>query len=130
MYETKNQCNELNKTETVPADESDFNTKQFTAADLKNIQLKDYSGKCTPDKFTETCQYVEIQCAADKKIVVKKTSLCWLLGKESTKLSSDRLLRVRAQLPKHTKSVKYVRKQMQRPKRVIIKRKQKKVIKF
>lgn len=126
-YEMRNQCVELNGTESVPIDDSNISSIQFAASDLRNIQLKDYSGKCEPSEVSETGPYIEIICAGEKKIVVKKTSFCWLLGKDSTKLSSDRLLRVRAQLTKQIKnrSLLYPKNQMFLRKRKKIKRKQK-----
>lgn len=88
-YEMRNQCVELNGTESVPIDDSNISSIQFAASDLRNIQLKDYSGKCEPSEVSETGPYIEIICAGEKKIVVKKTSFCWLLGKDSTKLSKS-----------------------------------------
>lgn len=74
-----------------------LNSKQesYTLPDLKNIQLKDYTGKYKHKNIGERSPYVEMYNAAGKRIVVKKTSLCWLLREESQKLSSDRLERVK-----------------------------------
>lgn len=48
------------------------------------------------DKEIEaTSPYVEIITDDNKRIVVKKMSLCWLWRSDSRKLSNDRLLRVR-----------------------------------
>lgn len=69
--------------------------KQLTVSDLKNITLKNYAEKKS-NPITETSPYVEL-CYGCKRIVVKKTSLCWLLRPDGgPKLSNDRLLRVRA----------------------------------
>lgn len=73
---------------------SQFNSIQLTMNDLKNIQLKNYAAKAKPEDVDATGPYVQIKCCGDKQIVVRKTSLCWLLSTESKKLSSDRLLRV------------------------------------
>lgn len=61
---------------------------------LQNIKLKNYHGKIVGKKITETSPYVEIKCHESSPIIVKKTSLCWLLGSEQQKLSNDRLRRV------------------------------------
>lgn len=68
--------------------------------DLKNIRLNDFSGKLKRTVIDERSPYAEIQSARGKRIVVKKTSLCWLLRKESKKVSSDRLVRVRQTVKK------------------------------
>lgn len=70
-------------------------SKIFKVPDLRNIKLNDYTGKLKQDVNNESSSYVEIETYGGKSIIVKKTSLCWLLRKESRKLSSDRLLRVR-----------------------------------
>lgn len=80
------------------------NSIQLTANDLKNIQLKNYAGKIEPSAIDGTGPYVSIKCSMNKIIAVKKTSLCWLLGVDCKKLSSDRLLRVM-----HTKKNSRVR---------------------
>lgn len=61
---------------------------------LQNIKLKNYYGKTLAKKITETSPYVEIKCHDSSLIIVRKTSLCWLLVSEQQKLSSDRLRRV------------------------------------
>lgn len=69
--------------------------KQLAVSDLKNIALKNYAEK-KANPITETSPYIEL-CFDSKRIVVKKTSLCWLLRPDDgPKLSNDRLLRVRA----------------------------------
>lgn len=72
---------------------------------LKNIQLKDYSGNLKLNIIDERSPYVEIRSARGKRVIVRKTSLCWLLRKENQRLSSDRLVRVR-QTVKKTSSFK------------------------
>lgn len=72
-----------------------YNRQSYTLPDLKNIQLKDYTGKYKHKDIGERNPYVEMYNATGKRIVVKKTSLCWLLREESQKLSSDRLQRVK-----------------------------------
>lgn len=62
---------------------------------IQNIQLKDYTGKLNRTHIDERSSYAEIRSATGKKMLVRKTSLCWLLRKETRKVSNDRLLRVR-----------------------------------
>lgn len=70
-------------------------SESYILPDLKNIQLKDYTGKYKHKNIGEKSPYVEMHNAAGKRILVKKTSLCWLLREESQKLSSDRIQRVK-----------------------------------
>lgn len=68
-------------------------TKKFAISDFKNIALKNYAEKkCEP--ITETSPYLEFLFNT-KRIVVKKSSFCWLLRDDVKKMSNDRLLRVR-----------------------------------
>lgn len=69
---------------------------------LKHVSLKNYSQKFLDQKVPETSSYVEI-FGARKRIVIKKSSLVWLLRSDSIKLSSDRLRRVMVQTDKCTK---------------------------
>lgn len=66
----------------------------YTLPDIKNIQLKDYTGKYAHEVVDETSPFVEMYNVTGRRTLVKKTSLCWLLRGESQKLSSDRLQRV------------------------------------
>lgn len=68
--------------------------RTLTLKDLKNIQLKNYVAKVNVNDVEETGPYAVIRCCNNKQVIVKKTSLCWLLGTESQKLSNDRLRRV------------------------------------
>lgn len=79
--------------------------KKFDAMNLGNdpstinfctdgINLKNYAMKFQNKEVKETSPYIEIPNNR-MRYVVKKTSLCWLLSREATKLSSDRLLRVK-----------------------------------
>lgn len=82
--------------ETITKLDSSFNINKIslTTRDLKHIQLKNYANKVERDDIDGTGPYVQIKCNNNKQMIVKKTSLCWLLGTECKKLSSDRLLRV------------------------------------
>lgn len=64
-------------------------------SDLKNIQLKNYARDVSSNAIDAASSYVEVVCDDGKRVVVKKTSLCWLLGPDCRKMSSDRLLRVK-----------------------------------
>lgn len=91
-----NLTNKYRKKQAVKFADSKSNAFQFKSVDLKNIQLKNFDGKYKSSDMSESGPYVKVACADDKEILVKKTSLCWLLGTDSVKLSNDRLLRVRA----------------------------------
>lgn len=83
-----------NNSKAVPHSQA-IPMKQLAVSDLKNIALKNYAEK-KANPITETSPYIEL-CFDSKRIVVKKTSLCWLLRPDDgPKLSNDRLLRVRA----------------------------------
>lgn len=68
--------------------------KNMCISDFKNIALKDYSYKKS-EEITESSPYIEFVFES-KRIVVKKSSFCWLLREDVHKLSNDRLLRVQA----------------------------------
>lgn len=74
--------------------------------DLKNIQLKNYARDVSSDAIDATSSYVEVVCDDGKRVVVKKTSLCWLLGPDCRKMSSDRLLRVKYSISNPTSKSK------------------------
>lgn len=62
---------------------------------IKTVTLKNYANQFDGENVAPDSPYVEIP--NDKmRIVVKKTSLCWLLRSDHIKLSSDRLQRVKA----------------------------------
>lgn len=81
------------------------NKTSLEMPDLKNIQLKDFSNQIKQNVIDEKSPYAEIRSARGKRIIVKKTSLCWLLRKESQKVSSDRLVRVRHTAKKSSSKV-------------------------
>lgn len=62
---------------------------------LKSTSLHNFSEKVPDESINENSPYVRIP-SDKKRIVLKKTALCWLLGEVSPKLSSDRLERVKA----------------------------------
>lgn len=61
---------------------------------ISNIALKDYTGKLKNQNFDDVSPYIGIMRNNGTRAIIKKTSLCWLLQGDCTKLSSDRLLRV------------------------------------
>lgn len=69
------------------------NTKTLTVSDFRNIALKNYAEKKGAE-ITETSPYLEFNFGV-KRIVVKKTSFCWLLRSDVKKLSNDRQLKFR-----------------------------------
>lgn len=58
--------------------------------------LKNFADKFNGNTISET---FEIQHNR-RKLIFEKTSICWLLGKNSYKCSSDRVFRVRANAKK------------------------------
>lgn len=61
---------------------------------FRRIELTNFADKFHGCNITENSKYVELNNENKKRMVVKKTSLCWLLRKDYQKLSSDRLRRV------------------------------------
>lgn len=62
---------------------------------LQTILLKDYSNKFTDKEIDSTSPYVEISSKFRKRFVVKKSALVWFLRNDHTRVSSDRLERVK-----------------------------------
>ncbi len=64
------------------------------------LLLKDYSNGADENhsankiRLNEDSQFVVVVNKKGKEIVVRKSSICWLLSKDKCKLSSDRLQRV------------------------------------
>lgn len=74
---------------------------------LKSGSYSNYAQKFRDVSIEETCPYVEINSSTaneNKRIVVKKSFLCWLLRTNSPKLSSDRLARVKSKIKNQPKS--------------------------
>lgn len=65
---------------------------------LINLCLKNYAHKFEEQQINESSGYVEIPIRKSQRMIVKKTSLCWVLREDYYKLSSDRLERVKAPL--------------------------------
>lgn len=62
----------------------------------ESLTLKDFSEKFPDVNISCKSPYVVVECINGSKRIYKKSSLVWLFRKESIKLSSDRLFRVRA----------------------------------
>lgn len=74
----------------------------FVIPDLRNIKLRDYNGKLKSRTVDERSIYAEITNATGNKVIVKKSSLCWLMRDENKKMSNDRLGRVKHCIKKHS----------------------------
>lgn len=66
--------------------------------------MKNYAKNFAEKEIEETSSYVEILSNEKVRIVVKKSSLCWLLRKDYTRISSDRLVRVQTSFSKKNKN--------------------------
>lgn len=62
---------------------------------FEHINLKNFAEKFNDNDIDENSGFVEVFINIHKRIIVKKTSLCWLLRNDYAKLSSDRLERVK-----------------------------------
>lgn len=78
------------KTKTV---RSKFDRSSLTCR-VQQTTLKNFSYNFKHKSVNETSSYVDVP-HENKRLILKKTSLCWLLSAEREKLSSDRLYRVR-----------------------------------
>lgn len=61
---------------------------------LMSSSLKNHAQKVKEGSISDTSPYVELY-NGERRLVFRKTSLCWLFGKERYKCSNDRLYRVR-----------------------------------
>lgn len=62
---------------------------------FKKINLQNFAAKFIGIDIPEKSQYVRIDHENSNDLVLKKTSLCWLLRPDYKKLSSDRVVRVK-----------------------------------
>lgn len=91
--------------------------------------LKNYAKNFTEKDISETSSFVEIYNDGQKRMVVKKSSLCWLLRSDSGKLSSDQILRVRGATSKTSVSANTRKKKKELKKPVQQKKTKKKILK-
>lgn len=61
---------------------------------FENLKLNEYSDKIEPSQVDANSLYAVVRDSNGKRLCIKKHSLCWLMDKTTTKLSSDRLIRV------------------------------------
>lgn len=83
---------------------------------FKEINLRQYSDKIKADNIDEKSIYVKVKNIHGDVYFAKKNTLCWLLDKTTTKLSSDRLNKFmnRTRRNKEEKTVKPRRKKRQK----------------
>lgn len=60
------------------------------------VNLKQYSVKKNSENISETSPFVKVKNKNGEILCIKKHTLCWFLGNTTSKLSSDRLIRVMA----------------------------------
>lgn len=79
-----------------------FSEERHTATMSRFVQiaratkLKNYADKFADKQILENSPFVEVYAyGKEKRVIVKKSSLCWLLREDPGKLSSDRIYRVR-----------------------------------
>lgn len=67
---------------------------------MGSIALKNYAYKFENEELEATASFVEVfrNDEMSMRIIVKKTSFCWLLRGDHVRLSSDRLKRVKADM--------------------------------
>lgn len=84
------------------------NTKKHAC--FKSVMLKNFADKFIDMEVPENSPYIEVYRKGERRKIVKKSSLVWLLRTDSPKLSSDRLHRVRARYStRNTRKVKKIK---------------------
>lgn len=81
----------------VPINEnisSEDNVDQDILKLFSEISLNECKEKVDPEKINQKSQYVKVRNSKGELFCVKKHTLCWILSKSTSKLSSDRLIRV------------------------------------
>lgn len=91
---TKSQKIKQNTLNSLPREDSSRLTK------FKGLHLKDYTNKIDPNTFDEKSTYVAVDDdsldgTGERRIYVRKSALCKVYMDDRTKLSSDRLVRVK-----------------------------------
>lgn len=74
---------------------------------LNKIDLKNFADKFIDKEVDANSPYVELyhDKETNRRMIVKKTSLCWLLRSDNKRLSSDRLQRVRMETRSKTNKI-------------------------
>lgn len=106
-----------------------FSDERYTATMSRFVQiaratkLKNYADKFADKQILENSPFVEVYAyGKEKRVIVKKSSLCWLLREDPGKLSSDRIYRVRGiSTIKRKKTVK--RTVVLKTRKIIVRRK-------
>lgn len=75
--------------ETEPATQDEDVLQLFS-----EMNFTQYAEKINPSTIDESSPYVKVKNRNGKLICIQKHTLCWLLSKSTTKLSSDRSIRV------------------------------------
>lgn len=77
--------------------ESSINCKPkfYNFVPFKSIKLKNFAGEFNNLEIPEHSEYIEVYRQGERRKIIKKSSLVWLLRQEAPKLSSDRLQRVK-----------------------------------
>lgn len=70
---------------------------------LTNLTLKNYADQFEGETISELSPYVELPRTKIKRQIVRKASLCWLLRRDYSRISSDRLERVKSSSKKSIK---------------------------
>lgn len=78
--------------EEYDSDEA-IEASMLVLSQLRKVNLPNYAEKFHDIEIDESSSYPEV--FGGRRIVLKKSSLCWLLRKNETKLSSDRIQRVK-----------------------------------
>lgn len=88
------------ESETSAIYEDEVEPKQVPEQELRldSLLLPNFAEKFIDQEIPDTSPYVEVFYDGIKRIVVKKSSLCWVLRPPAMKLSSDRLRRVQAKI--------------------------------
>lgn len=114
--------NEIESNSTENAKQMVLNTIARMRTVASVTTLKNYAKNFSEKNISETSSFVEIYNNGKRRMVVKKSSLCWLFRGDSGKLSSDRILRVRGATSKSLvssnkqKSKEKIRRPVQRKK--------------
>lgn len=94
-------CDDDSQDENVYEQQSSW--KCYSLDCLRSTTLKNYAKNFGDMEIEETSIYSEIYNEPTKRLIVKKSSLVWLLRKRHSRISSDRLIRVRSTFSKTPK---------------------------
>lgn len=92
---------------------------------LLSTTLKNYAAKFANNAVPERSAYVEV-FGGDRRLIFRKTSVCWLFGKDKQKCSSDRRFRVMSRNKSKNKKAKKVAVKTFKPYKNFMQKKQRK----